>query len=60
MAEALGAHGEFVETADQLPEALDRAFASGRPALVNVTTRPDPSPLTDFILKRKGASTGPR
>ena len=60
MAEALGAHGEFVETADQLPGALDRAFASGRPALVNVTTRPDPSPLTDFILKRKGASTGPR
>ena len=33
---ALGGHGEFVTHAADLPVALDRAFASGRPACVNV------------------------
>jgi acetolactate synthase-1/2/3 large subunit len=37
---ALGGHGELVERADQLRPALERAFASGRPALVNVLTDP--------------------
>ncbi|MGH7333701.1 MAG: thiamine pyrophosphate-dependent enzyme [Candidatus Rokuibacteriota bacterium] len=36
LAEALGAHGEFVERADDLGPALDRALASGLPACVNV------------------------
>ncbi len=38
--EALGAHGELVERPDQLRPALERAFASGKPALVNVMTDP--------------------
>ena len=38
--EALGGHGELVERPDQLAPALERAFASGKPALVNVLTDP--------------------
>jgi len=37
---ALGGHGELVERPDQLRPALERAFSSGRPALVNVLTDP--------------------
>jgi len=36
----LGGHGELVERPDELLGALERAFASGRPALVNVLTDP--------------------
>ncbi len=39
--EALGGHGELVEDPDALREALFRAFAAGKPALVNVLTDPD-------------------
>jgi thiamine pyrophosphate-dependent acetolactate synthase large subunit-like protein len=38
MAEGLGCHGEFVERPEQIRPALERAFASGVPALVNVIT----------------------
>ena len=38
--EALGAHGELVREPDELRPALERAFESGRPALVNVLTDP--------------------
>jgi acetolactate synthase-1/2/3 large subunit len=38
--EALGGHGEFVTKPDELKPALERAFASGKPALVNVLTDP--------------------
>jgi len=34
----LGAHGEFVEKPHDIRPALERAFASGRPAVVNVIT----------------------
>ena len=37
---ALGGHGELVERPDELRPALERAFASGKPALVNVLTDP--------------------
>jgi acetolactate synthase-1/2/3 large subunit len=37
---ALGGHGELVRSPAELRPALDRAFASGRPALVNVLTDP--------------------
>jgi thiamine pyrophosphate-dependent acetolactate synthase large subunit-like protein len=37
---ALGGHGELVAEPDQLRPALERAFASGKPALVNVLTDP--------------------
>jgi acetolactate synthase I/II/III large subunit len=32
----MGCHGEYVETPDQIVPALERAFASGKPAMVNV------------------------
>jgi acetolactate synthase-1/2/3 large subunit len=38
--EALGGHGELVEKPEELKPALERAFASGKPALVNVLTDP--------------------
>ena len=34
----LGAHGEFVEKPSEIRPALERAYASGKPALVNVIT----------------------
>src|SRR6188472_4296683 len=40
MVEALGGHGELVRSPDELVPALERAFAAGRPALVNVLTDP--------------------
>ena len=38
---ALGGHGELVRSPGELRPALDRAFASGKPALVNVLTDPE-------------------
>jgi acetolactate synthase-1/2/3 large subunit len=38
MAMDLGAHGEFVEKPSEIRPALDRAAASGKPAVVNVIT----------------------
>ena len=38
--EALGGHGELVREPAELRGALERAFASGKPALVNVLTDP--------------------
>jgi acetolactate synthase-1/2/3 large subunit len=38
--EALGCHGELVREPDAVAPALERAFAAGRPALVNVLTDP--------------------
>jgi len=38
--EALGGHGELVSRPEELRPALERAFASGKPALVNVLTDP--------------------
>lgn len=35
---ALGGHGEFVDRAADLPGAIDRAIASGKPACINVMT----------------------
>jgi acetolactate synthase-1/2/3 large subunit len=40
VATALGCHGELVRTPAELRPALERAFAAGRPALVNVLTDP--------------------
>jgi thiamine pyrophosphate-dependent acetolactate synthase large subunit-like protein len=37
-AQELGAHGEFVEKAHEIRPALERAWASGRVAVVNVVT----------------------
>ncbi len=39
--EAMGGHGEHVERPADIQPALERAFASGKPALVNVAIRQD-------------------
>jgi acetolactate synthase-1/2/3 large subunit len=56
--EALGGHGEFVEQFKDLRPALERAFASGKPACVNVAIQHTPSPMTQaftrFLLRRRG------
>ncbi len=51
LAQALGGHGEFVTRAEELPAALQRAFASGKPACVNVMTQPIAAPT---IARRGG------
>jgi acetolactate synthase-1/2/3 large subunit len=38
--EALGGHGELVRRPEELRPALELAFGSGKPALVNVLTDP--------------------
>ena len=45
VASALGGHGELVENAVDLPGALERALASGKPAVVNVMIESIPSPV---------------
>jgi acetolactate synthase-1/2/3 large subunit len=52
-AEGFGVYGQFVEEPSEIIPAIERAFASGRPACVNVMTDPDViSPLVQ--------ATGPR
>ncbi len=41
MVEALGGHGELVERPEEIRPALERAFASGKPACVNVLLDPN-------------------
>ncbi|MDE0004219.1 MAG: thiamine pyrophosphate-binding protein [Rhodospirillaceae bacterium] len=38
LATALGAHGEYVDRLDELTPALQRAFAAGKPAVVQIVT----------------------
>ena len=40
VAQELGAHGEFVEKPHKIRPALERAWASGKAAVVNVITDP--------------------
>lgn len=47
--EALGGHGEYVTNARQIPDALARALASGKPACINVMIEGAPAP----IVRRK-------
>lgn len=45
VAEALGAHAELVTHAQDLPAALARAHASGKPACINVMIEGTPAPI---------------
>ena len=45
VAEALGAHGELVTDAAELSAALERAYASGKPACINVMIEGNPAPI---------------
>lgn len=53
---ALGAHGECVTRAGELPAALDRALASGRPACVNVMIDGLPAPVVSRAQPAGGAT----
>jgi acetolactate synthase I/II/III large subunit len=45
---ALGAYGEVVTSADELPAALDRAFRWGGPACINVMIEQVPAPVIEI------------
>lgn len=49
IAEALGGHGELVEDPKDIQPALERAFAAGVPAIVNVRTDPTARALSAFV-----------
>ncbi len=50
VAAALGGHGEFVERAADLPAAIERALASGKPACVNVMIESTAAPALSWPL----------
>jgi acetolactate synthase-1/2/3 large subunit len=51
VATALGGHGELVRSAAELPGALDRSLASGKPAVINVMIESIPSPVVRLNTK---------
>jgi acetolactate synthase I/II/III large subunit len=52
LVEGLGGHGEFVTKDEDIIPALERAFASGKPACVNVMTDPTvTSPATPLFYQ---------
>ena len=53
--EGLGGHGEHVERPEELTPALERAFAAGRPALVNVAVQRAISPRAEALITRRHA-----
>ena len=57
VAEALGCYGEHVTDPDELPAAIDRAFAANRPALLNVDIQRAISPRAQAAIARWTAST---
>ena len=42
---ALGGHGELVQSADEMPAAIERSLASRKPACINVMIESIPSPV---------------
>ena len=54
--QGLGGYGEFVERAEELEAALQRAFASGRPALLNVAVQRAISPRAEAAIGRRKAA----
>jgi acetolactate synthase-1/2/3 large subunit len=42
---ALGGHGELVQSHDEMPGAIERALASGKPACINVMIESIPAPV---------------
>ena len=57
MVESLGGYGEFVERPEDLRPALKRAFASGRPALLNVVVQRAISPRAEAAIARRKAAS---
>jgi acetolactate synthase-1/2/3 large subunit len=54
--QGLGGHGEFVERPEDLKPAIERAFASRRPALVNVVVQRAISPRAEAAIARRKAA----
>jgi acetolactate synthase-1/2/3 large subunit len=57
IAEATGGYGELVENAEDLNPALQRAFDSGLPAVLNVKTQDVKSHLTVGLVDRREKSS---
>src|SRR5499427_921138 len=55
--QGLGGYGEFVETPADLEPALQRAFAAGKPALLNVAVQRAISPRAEAAINRRKART---
>jgi acetolactate synthase-1/2/3 large subunit len=51
--EAIGGYGEYVEQADEVAPAVERALNSGRPSLVNIMVRSGASPLAEAMIRRR-------
>jgi len=49
IAEAFGGYGELVEDPNEIVPALNRAFASGKPAIINVLVDPDGVKKADAV-----------
>jgi acetolactate synthase-1/2/3 large subunit len=58
VAQGLGGHGELVERPEDLKSALERAFSSGRPALLNVAVQRAISPRAEALIARRKAAQG--
>ena len=53
MVQGLGGHGEFVERPEDLTPALERALASGKPALLNIAVARAISPRAEAAIGRR-------
>ena len=51
--EAIGGYAEYVEQAEGVAPAVERALLSGRPSLVNVIVRSGASPLAEAMINRR-------
>jgi acetolactate synthase-1/2/3 large subunit len=49
----LGGHGEYVERPEEFGGAFERAWTSGKPALINVAIRSITSPLSKAMIERR-------
>jgi acetolactate synthase-1/2/3 large subunit len=59
-AAGFGCYTEYVERADDLKPAIERAFASGRPSCINVQTDPSViAPITLAMVGRAGTESRP-
>ncbi len=54
----MGGYGELVEQPEDLKPAIERAFASGKPALVNVAVQRAISPRAEAAITRRLAAMG--
>jgi acetolactate synthase-1/2/3 large subunit len=54
--QGLGGYGEFVERPEDLKPSIDRALASGKPALLNVAVERAISPRAEAAIGRRKAA----